>query len=69
MIVQDSWWSNGSAHSTIIDYHVPFDQGLTTTVTGPAWPQHAMGLDPSLHGTIRLQVMIGNLDHVLGEDR
>ena len=28
MIVHDSWWSNGSARSTIIDYHGPFDQGL-----------------------------------------
>ena len=28
MIVHDSWWSNGSARSTIIDYHEPFDQGL-----------------------------------------
>ena len=25
MIVHDSWWSNGSARSTIIDYHEPFD--------------------------------------------
>ena len=25
MIVHDSWWSNGSARSTIIDYHKPFD--------------------------------------------
>ena len=29
MIVHDSWWSNGSARSTIIDYHEPFDQGFT----------------------------------------
>ena len=29
MIVHDSWWSNDSAHSTIIVYHVTFDQGLT----------------------------------------
>ena len=29
MIVHDSWWSNGRARSTIIDYHEPFDQGLT----------------------------------------
>ena len=28
MIVHDNWWSNGSARSTIIDYHEPFDQGL-----------------------------------------
>ena len=28
MIVHDSWWPNGSARSTIIDYHVLFDQGL-----------------------------------------
>ena len=28
MIAHDSWWSNGSARSTIIDYHEPFDQGL-----------------------------------------
>ena len=28
MIVHDSWWSNESARSTIIDYHEPFDQGL-----------------------------------------
>ena len=28
MIVHDSWWSNGSACSTIIDYHEPFDKGL-----------------------------------------
>ena len=28
MIVHDSWWSNGGARSTIIDYHEPFDQGL-----------------------------------------
>ena len=28
MIVHDSWWSNGSARLTIIDYHEPFDQGL-----------------------------------------
>ena len=26
MIVHDSWWSNGSVRSTIIDYHEPFDQ-------------------------------------------
>ena len=29
MIVHDSWWSNGSARSTIIDYHEPFDQGFS----------------------------------------
>ena len=29
MIVHDSWWSNGSARSTIIDYHEPFGQGVT----------------------------------------
>ena len=29
MIVHDSWWSNGSARSTIIDYHELFDQGFT----------------------------------------
>ena len=36
MIVHDSWWANGSESfnyhglsSTIIDYHAPFDQGLT----------------------------------------
>ena len=35
MIAHDSWWSNERARfnyhrlsSTIIDYHVPFDQGL-----------------------------------------
>ena len=28
MIVHDSWWWNGSARSTIIDYREPFDQGL-----------------------------------------
>ena len=33
MIVHDSWWSNGSARSTIIDYYEPFDQGLTLTRT------------------------------------
>ena len=33
MIVHDSWWSNGSARSTIIDYHEPFDQGLRQTTT------------------------------------
>ena len=32
MIVHDSWWSNGSARSTIIDYHEPFDQGLSDLV-------------------------------------
>ena len=26
MIVHDSWWSNGSARSTIIDYYETFDQ-------------------------------------------
>ena len=30
MIAHDSWWSNGSARSTIIDYHEPFDQGFIT---------------------------------------
>ena len=29
MIVHDSWWSNGSARLTIIDYHKPFDQGFS----------------------------------------
>ena len=28
MIVHDSWWSNGNARSTIIDYQEPFDQAL-----------------------------------------
>ena len=28
MIVHASWWSNGSARSTFIDYHAPFDQGF-----------------------------------------
>ena len=39
MIAHDSWWSNKRARfnyhrlsSTIIDYHVPFDQGLTTSI-------------------------------------
>ena len=38
MIAHDSWWSNERARfnyhrlsSTIIDYHAPFDQGLTFT--------------------------------------
>ena len=31
MIVHDSWWSNGSVRSTIINYHEPFDQGLRKT--------------------------------------
>ena len=30
MIVNDNWWSNGSARSTIIAYHEPFDQGFTS---------------------------------------
>ena len=34
MIVHDSWWSNGSARSTIIDYHAPFDQGLKVSYRG-----------------------------------
>ena len=34
MIVYDSWWSNGSARSTIIDYHEPFDQGLNVAEVG-----------------------------------
>ena len=29
MIAHDSWWSNGNAHLTIIDYHDLFDQGLS----------------------------------------
>ena len=32
MIVHDSWWSNGNARSTIIDYHEPFDQGLNLSI-------------------------------------
>ena len=28
MIVDDSWWSNGSGSSTIIDYYAPLDQGF-----------------------------------------
>ena len=35
MIVHDSLWSNGSALSTIIDYHEPFDQGLKPWPNGP----------------------------------
>ena len=35
MIVHDSWWSNGSARITIIDYHEPFDQGLLRLGEGP----------------------------------
>ena len=31
MIVQDSWWLNGSARSTI--YHEPFDQGFKLSMT------------------------------------
>ena len=33
MIVHGSWWSNGSARSTIIDYHEPFDRGFMAFTT------------------------------------
>ena len=33
MIVHDSWWSNGSARSTIINYHALFDLGLIVEYT------------------------------------
>ena len=45
MIVHDSWWSNGSACSTIIDYHEPFDQGFRPrTEVGRSSFQHRAAL-------------------------
>ena len=40
MIVHNSWWSNGSARSTIIDYHEPFDQGFTLPSCSLNYPVH-----------------------------
>ena len=47
MIVHDSWWwSNGSARSTIIDYHEPFDQGFTviSAVKSKIWSPIALDM-------------------------
>lgn len=35
--LNDSWWSNGSAYLTVINYHVPSDQGLIILAARKVW--------------------------------